>query len=273
MKLKKPRVIFIDIDGTLRTNNQKITKETKEAIRKTIENDIMVVLCTGRSASETIPVMEEAGTSAVSISSTGSFIFDLHKQEIIWEQKLPASVCKQLYLLTEKIEGRLVLATGFDKVVTKILHNDPLETLLSVPIDQYLTNHSVVQCLISSACEQSLRSIETDIEQLPEIRIVNRSKYLLNPTLPKPDRFYYDISSLVGNKGFGIQMFCRHFKIAPTDTVGIGDDYNDITMFETVGYAVAMANAPFDVRKMADEVTLSNEENGVAHFLKRFWKE
>ena len=56
------------------------------------------------------------------------------------------------------------------------------------------------------------------------------------------------------------------------DAVAIGDDYNDISMFKVVGHSVAMENANYDVKQYVDEITLSNEEEGVAVFLEKLLK-
>ena len=56
------------------------------------------------------------------------------------------------------------------------------------------------------------------------------------------------------------------------NTIAIGDDYNDVSMFKIAGYSVVMQNANNEVKKYADYITLSNEENGVAVFLEKLLK-
>lgn len=57
------------------------------------------------------------------------------------------------------------------------------------------------------------------------------------------------------------------------DTIAIGDDFNDLDMFKVVGYSVAMENASENIKKVVDEITLSNDEDGVAIFLDKLLKE
>lgn len=57
--------------------------------------------------------------------------------------------------------------------------------------------------------------------------------------------------------------------ISPTNCIAIGDDENDISMFKTCGYSVAMGNALPNVKSIADYVTLDNEHDGVAYFIQQ----
>lgn len=61
--------------------------------------------------------------------------------------------------------------------------------------------------------------------------------------------------------------------IKKEETIAIGDDNNDLSMFEQVGYKVAVDNAIDIVKQKADEITLSNDEDGVAVFLEKLLKE
>ena len=66
---------------------------------------------------------------------------------------------------------------------------------------------------------------------------------------------------------------CEYLKINLKDSIAIGDSFNDLTMFETVGHSVAMGNAPDEIKKMVDEVTDTNNEDGVAKFLEKLNEE
>ena len=66
------KAIFIDIDGTLRTDEKVITKRTKEAIKKIVDLGIFVIICSGRPRKSTIQVSQEAGASNYVISSNGA---------------------------------------------------------------------------------------------------------------------------------------------------------------------------------------------------------
>ena len=63
--------------------------------------------------------------------------------------------------------------------------------------------------------------------------------------------------------------FCKALNISLEETVAIGNDFNDVPMFKVAGYSVAMKNSNDEVKKYADEITESNENDGVAIFLEK----
>ena len=77
-----------------------------------------------------------------------------------------------------------------------------------------------------------------------------------------------EICSAKATKGNGLRQMCRHLGIPLEESIAIGDYYNDLEMMETAGFSVAMANAPAEVKAIADDVTeKTNNEEGVAEYL------
>lgn len=75
------------------------------------------------------------------------------------------------------------------------------------------------------------------------------------------------IANIDSNKGNAVKKLLEILNIKKEETIAIGDDINDLSMFEQVGYKVAVDNAIDIVKENADEITLSNDEEGVAVFL------
>ena len=82
---------------------------------------------------------------------------------------------------------------------------------------------------------------------------------------------YLFISRKGGNKASGVKRLCDYFRVSMSETITIGDDRNDIDMLEEAGLGVAMGNAQEDIQKIADYVTASNEQNGAALALEKFF--
>ena len=77
--------------------------------------------------------------------------------------------------------------------------------------------------------------------------------------------YYCDITHPLANKGDGILALCQAIGIPLSETAAIGDMPNDIPMLKRAALAIAMGQAPSAVRAVADEISASNEEDGVAH--------
>ena len=98
------------------------------------------------------------------------------------------------------------------------------------------------------------------------LKIANKTKHIIEGKL-----LYYDIVNADVSKGKAAEMLCEHFKIDIKKAMAIGDSTNDYDMLEKVGYKVAVSNASDDVKQIADIVTLSNKQNGVATILNELY--
>jgi hydroxymethylpyrimidine pyrophosphatase-like HAD family hydrolase len=63
---------------------------------------------------------------------------------------------------------------------------------------------------------------------------------------------------------------CKRYEIAPEEVLAIGNYYNDCEMIAFAGIGIAVANAPDDLKALADDVTTSNNDDGVYHALKKY---
>ena len=142
-----------------------------------------------------------------------------------------------------------------------------LQILLNTDIDTFLKNNEVVQCIIADENYDKIKVLQPEIEKVEDVVIKNKHKSLEDENAPKEGTIYYDVANAHSDKGNAIQKFCEILNIDPKDTVAIGDGLNDLAMREKVGYFVAMGNAKTEVKQYADEVTSSNEDDGVALFL------
>lgn len=72
------------------------------------------------------------------------------------------------------------------------------------------------------------------------------------------------------SKGKGLALLCQYLNISIDHTIACGDSENDLDIMKAAGLGVAMANAPREIRELADDITLSNEEDGVAAMIQKW---
>lgn len=263
------KAIFIDIDGTLRDNNGNISRRTIEAIRKITQKGILVILCSGRPKKYTENISRSCFASKYIITSNGGNIYNYEKNENLYNNKIAKKACLELYEIAKKADVRFIMNVGENRVVNKLKHFDGSEEELKIDLETFLNNNEVIQCTIADTDFDKIKKLKLDIENVSNVEIKNRHKSLLDENVPKEGTIYYDVANLNSNKGNGIKNICKILNIDLKDTVAIGDDLNDISMFEVVGHSVAMGNASEEVKKYADESTQSNDNDGVAIFLER----
>lgn len=117
-----------------------------------------------------------------------------------------------------------------------------------------------------------IKNLIPRIEKVENIEIKNRHKSLLDVKFKDDKTVFCDIANIDSNKGIAVKKMLEILNIKKEETIAIGDDNNDLSMFEQVGYKVAMGNAIDIVKEKADEITLSNDEDGVAVFLEKLLK-
>lgn len=266
------KIIFIDIDGTLRNDEKEISNRTKKAIHRMVEKGIQIVICSGRHRQFVEEVSKEALASGYIISCNGGEIYDYEKKEVIYENNLNNEEILALYQMAEKYDAQVIINSREKRVVKK-QSEDKTDILLKEPIEEFVKHNTVTQCIFTDRNLNKIQKIKEEIENRKELEIPNLSKSLINPVIQPESSLFLDVTRKGTSKGVAIKKLCAYLHINLKDSVAIGDSYNDLTMFEAVGHAVAMGNALEDIKKTVDEVTDTNNEDGVAKFLENIDKE
>lgn len=266
------QVIFIDIDGTLRNDKNEITDRTKTAIKKIVEKGIKVVICSGRYRQYTEEVSKQASASNYIISSNGGEVYDYLNKKSIYKNTMENKEIVKLMNIAKKGDVQFLLNCGDKRIIANIGTNERISKdniILREPLEEFLENHLINQCVLSSFELNKLKKIKEEIENINTLEIVNLSRCMVNQKLDSKKPYFIDVACKGTSKGHGIKVLCEYLNIDLYDSVAIGDGYNDLPMFEVVGHTVAMENAPDEIKKITDEVTDNNNNDGVAKFLEK----
>lgn len=265
------KAVFIDIDGTLRNDKRETSNRTKEAIKKCIEKDILVVICSGRPKQSAQEISIDSKASPYIITSNGAQVFDYKENKTIFLNPMKKEACKKIYDLAIENDCKFIMNLEEKRIITRLDNAAaPTDILLNEPIDEFINNHDIMQCLIQDYSFEKVKSLKEKVEQIENVEIKNQSKALTNPNIMPNETTYYDIADIKTSKGLGVREFCKYYNLDLKDTIAIGDDYNDISMFNEVGLSVAMGNANDYVKSKANLITKTNNEDGVAVFLENF---
>ena len=265
------KAIFIDIDGTLRNDDREITYKTKEAIKNIREKGILVILCSGRPIKTTLEISEESCASNYIITSNGAYGYNYIENKCIFKNPMRINDCLEIYKIAKENNVNFIMNTEKGRIVLKKTSNNS-DKILDVPIEEFLSKTEVMQCLIQDTSFEKIKSLKPLIEEIQNVEIKNQSKSLTNVNMKPRETTYCDIADIKTSKGYGIKKMCESLKINLKDTISIGDDYNDISMFLVTGFSVAMENANNDDKSKAKYITKSNNDEGVAVFLEKILK-
>lgn len=263
---KDYKLMAIDIDGTLLDKNSQIRQSTCDALQKIKNHGITVTFATGRFYPDVIYFAKMLKFSCPMILLHGALI-QSQDGKIIKKQELPPKSVPVLINIAKKEkvpfqifhENRLVMdnKTKWNDIY---LNYSEIEPLIVADISQYLKNQKSPFSFIFLENEQRLDKLNKLLEDRfnDSIAIAKAHPNLLEVIAP-------DIS-----KGRALKELAEMKNIPISQTIAIGDSYNDIEMLETAGLGVAMGNAPQEVKDVADYITKDNDNDGIAYFVSQF---
>lgn len=254
------KVIFVDIDGTIRNNNKEITPETKEAIKNVVAKGTKVVICTGRSRDYAIEVSKEALASPYVIASDGAYVYDYHDKLDLYTNEINKTTLEKIYTIAKRYNVNITADTTTGQYTDNRLEKSPSVTYKENFLE-YVLQEKIIHIHLTSKNGIDMQQALVDIKKVKNIKLGFDGVYQFQ------DNYFIFIANPNSNKGDGINNFCKALGIPLKETVGIGDDYNDIAMFKMVGQSVAMGNAYPDIKEICDCITDTNENNGVAKWL------
>lgn len=259
--MTKIKLVFSDIDGTLINSNHVITEKTKHAVKTTTNLGVPFVLVSARMPSGILPLQKELGINSPIICYSGSLVIDDGRNTVL-SKSLPRKNVNSIY---ETVKSK------FSTIQISIYSHD--QWIVENPQDewviqeQHITGAKPVQsdliAFINSNPE--IHKIlcmgpSEDIEELKEVLMKDNADL----TIYKSKDTYLEIMSGEASKSKAIQRLMNHYDVKKEEIMAIGDNFNDIDMLKFAGIGVAMGNAPDEVKIYANQVTSSNDEEGLS---------
>lgn len=291
------KLLALDMDGTLLNKEHKISKENFEAIQEALRMGVKVVLASGRIFGGMLPYLEQLNLiddDNYSVSCAGGLVLNNTMSKIIQSNGLNIEDLKYIYDLTRELNLSLNVYTRDsilvfqDDIFSKfesIANNVPLKlvdfNLLSDDIEIYkmtIINDSIdaimkmkeffkklhASDIIQDKHYKGIKRLEDNI--LDKISTKLSDRY----TVVKPFQFTLEVINKSCNKWTGIKKIAEELGIQNEEIICIGDSENDEHMIRNAGLGVAMANGFPKVKEIADYVTYTNDQHGVAHVINKF---
>lgn len=270
--MKKIRLIALDLDGTLLNSQKNLSPKNRRALLECIQKGIEVVPCTGRIWSGVPDFIREFPGIHYAITVNGAVIEDICEKRILDERKLNWQQAVEILELAGHFrtmydvyingsgwgESRFIDHMedyGISPVIKKMIK----ETRRIVP--------DVIEEVKRRACPvEKINYFFGDLQERQRAReaLLQRSDVLVSSSFPNN----LEINALGAAKGEALLRLADKLGIEKQQTMGFGDGENDLTLIQKAGIGVAMGNAIESLKKEADYVTSTNEEDGVAAALK-----
>ncbi|WP_027339711.1 Cof-type HAD-IIB family hydrolase [Halonatronum saccharophilum] len=255
------KLVAIDMDGTLLNDKHQVSKKNKEVIIKLANEGINFVLASGRPYNSLYPYTKELEVYLPLVTANGSIIKCPLTEKVYKKTGIGIEMAKEIldyglskdYGISFYYEGKVI--TLSEELVE--IHRD-LEGLEAHLVKDVNLQKSPIKIIFSGEVEEISKSFK---------ELFNRYQGSLYIT--SSEEYILEVMNLEVSKGKALEYMIERMGIEAKEIIAIGNNFNDVAMFEVAGLSIAMDNSPQGVKNAADLVTKSNEEDGVAYALEK----
>jgi len=271
------QLLAIDLDGTLLDSEHRLPPRSRAALHAAHEAGLKIVVCTGRSFTETRPILDQIGLDLdAAVSVGGALLTDVATGKTIDYTAIKPDVARESAAWFLR-RGYTVMwlrdasTVGFDGYLIDAARRHPA-------IDRWLDMtpcHMRIVNTLPDDGEPPLRiTVVDDIEVLDIVSAEFKRVFdgrMTNNVIKVPTYGFTVLEAFDAavDKWYGIEKLCRRWKIDPRRTVAVGDDVNDLPLVQQAGLGVAVANAKPAVKTAAARVVASNDDCGVADLVRQ----
>lgn len=263
------KILVLDLDGTLTNSEKKITPPTRKALMEMQEAGHIIVLASGRPTPGVTPVAEElelARYGGYILSYNGGNITRCSDGEVLYRQTLPDDIVPELFAMADELG--IGMMTYNSRGIVANMHNDEFMELESFITHLEIAHYDMPSEHIGTSVNKCLGTAPVEIA--PEIEKKFAEKFGDRISVSRSEAFFIELVPMGIDKAASLARLCEILGMTKEDMIACGDGFNDISMIEYAGIGVAMANAQEPVKQAADYITLSNDEDGVAHVIEKF---
>jgi Cof subfamily protein (haloacid dehalogenase superfamily) len=260
------KILVTDLDETLLHTDKSVSEDTLFALKKAREAGIKIVIATARPVRSIRPYLTRISCDAV-ICHNGAVI--LIDGEIIARRfSVPIGEAEHiLHILAEKYPFKKLSVEIEDKIYANF---DTAAVWGKTQTEYDILKNSTVKTdftdLPKQDADKVLIELKNDDEHQEILDLLSPGLY----TQLSDNRTLCQIMNINAKKIKAIQYLSDLWDVSVNDIAAFGDDYNDIEMLTGCGIGVAVNNANDEIKDAADAVTLSNNDDGVAHYIMNY---
>lgn len=267
------KLLAIDMDGTVLNAQKKISPRTKAAIDDLIKRGVYVVVSTGRGLAEISDYREDFKAMNYGILISGGLIYDFLRDKPIKLHAVDEKTILQLIDFGLEENAMIHLHTVHDSIARE----DDIQNMAAFDMAIYQSMFERV----CRRCDDFKNYVREHPGEVVKVNLYHRDKISrdknferiskLNLSISYAEACNLEMSPANITKASGLRELCDFLKIDLAETVAIGDADNDREILQAAGLAVAMGNASDEIKKLADFVTLDNDNDGVAAAIEKFF--
>ncbi|MFD3485173.1 HAD family hydrolase [Streptomyces sp. NPDC058665] len=258
------KLVATDLDGTLLREDHEVSARTRAALAAATETGAAHIIVTGRAVPWTRGILDDLGYDGLAVCGQGAQVYHAGEHRLLTSVTLDRQVAVLALSKIEAEVGPLALAASRDGLDGDVLigpgyrvHDGPLPAVfLDDPAEMWTAP-------INKVYIQHPRLSDDELAGVAQETVGN----MVAVVMAGPG--VVEILPLGLSKATGLSLAARRLGVTAADTIAFGDMPNDIPMFGWARHGVAMANAHEALKAVADEVTASNDDDGIAVVLEK----
>lgn len=273
MKLK---LILTDLDGTLLRDDKSLSPANRTALVRAAAQGAEVVVATGRFFGGIPRELLELPFLRYFILMNGAKIYDRREDRVLYRSEIPLAQAERVMDLLEPLDCTVDCYQN-DVGWMERRYFDHLDYYVTDPVSRAMVRSHRrpvddlrAQVRAGGDTVQKMQAYFPHLELRPRVMALLRREVpgvVQSVSLPTN----LELNAAGATKGAALAALCRALGVDPLDTAAFGDGTNDVSMLAAAGVGVAMANGAPETRQAADLVTVSNQEDGVALVLDRWF--
>ncbi|MFN2355277.1 MAG: HAD family hydrolase [Desulfopila sp.] len=266
------RILFTDLDGTLLTSQKRISPADSACLQMLQKRNIIRVIATGRSLYSFKKVFDSTVPADYLIFSTGAGIIDLHDETLLYAANLEQQDLQSIaaYLQDHRVDFMVHDSVPYNHHFI-YCGNRQNNSDFARRIELYSSHATAYTSLdaLPSQGAQVIAIFQDNLQHFTQVR-QGLDKYQVTRTTSPLDgkSIWMEIFPPHISKGKSAARLCDFLRIAPQESLGIGNDYNDISLLQFTGQSFLVANAPTDMHGDY-RVIPSNDHDGFSHAVRQ----
>ncbi|MBW1604107.1 HAD family phosphatase [Streptomyces sp. JJ66] len=256
-------LVATDLDGTLLRDDETVSPRTRDALAAATEAGAAHLVVTGRPVSSTRPVLDALGYRGLAVCGQGGQVYHAGEHRLLTSVTLDRRLAELAVERIEQETGPLALAAARDGLEGDILVGPGYVMRGALPVRQFTDRAELWAAPLGKLYLQHPR--------LPDDTLAKAARAAAGALVDVVVAGHGIVELLPTGltKATGLSLAARRLGVKRAETLTFGDMPNDAPMFAWAGYGVAMAGAHPELLAVADEVTASNNADGVAVVLER----
>lgn len=270
------RMLAIDIDGTLLHSNNRLNRRTKDAIEFVKNKDVYVTLVTERHFHSAKKIAKALKLDSILVTQNGAFIASSIDKPI-HEKRLNPALVNRLVESLEQYDCHVRVSHERFSIGNRVRQKNELVAKMTIGLGDPLFYpvtfvDSLGEYLLDNSIAPTMMDVHFFYSEERDEAFENLRTAFPQVGISRSEDNELEIVEKGVSKAVGLQLLADRMGMRQEEIVAVGDSFADKEMIARAGLGVAMKNAPVEVKKGADWVTRSNDQNGVSYMVREVFR-